>query len=108
MHKSSLRYLFPLCAPQAQKLTLAELELATCTGLTGFLTLNLTRVTRHEAVLLEHRAHLRIDFAEGAGDTQAGSLSLAFDSATVESDGDVEIFSGRKFPTESRCPGVSG
>ena len=76
-------------------LTLAELELAACTGLTGLLTLNLTRVTRHEAVLLEYRAHLRIDFAEGAGDTKAGSLSLAFDSATVESDGDVEIFSGR-------------
>ena len=36
-------------------LTLAELELAACTGLTGLLTLNLAGIAREESGLLQHR-----------------------------------------------------
>ena len=68
----------------ANLLTLAELEALTGLGLTGFLTLDHTRVTHEEAFLLEGGAILDVVLAEGAGDSHTEGLGLAGDAATVE------------------------
>ena len=73
------------------RLTLAELELATCSGLSGLLTLNLSGITREESGLLQHRTHLGVDLAQCACDTQTSGLSLSLDTTSVEVDHDVVI-----------------
>ena len=75
-------------------LTLAELELAACTGLTGLLTLNLAGIAREESGLLQHRTHLRVDFAQCACDAQTSGRSLSRDTSAIEVDGDVVILHG--------------
>lgn len=75
------------------RLTLAELELAACSGLTGLLTLNLAGIARQESVLLEHGAELGVDLAQSACDTQTSGLGLPLDTAAVEVDGDVVVLS---------------
>ena len=72
-------------------LTLAELELAACTGLTGLLTLNLAGIAREESGLLQHRTHLRVDFAQCACDAQTSGRSLSRDTTAIEVDDDVVI-----------------
>ena len=71
------------------RLTLAELELATCSGLTGLLTLNLAGITREESGLLQHRTHLGVDLAQCTCDAQTSGLSLSLDTTSVEVDRDV-------------------
>ena len=75
-------------------LTLAELELATCTGLTGLLTLNLAGIAREESGLLEGRTHLGVDLAQCACDAQTSGLGLSLDATAIEVDGDVVILGG--------------
>ena len=70
-------------------LTLAELELATCSGLTGLLTLNLAGIAGQEAVLFQYGTQLGIDLAQCACDTHASGLGLTLDAAAVEIDGNV-------------------
>ena len=70
-------------------LTLAELELATCSGLSGLLTLNLAGIAREESGLLQYRAHLGVDLAQCACDTQTSGLGLSLDATAIEVDGDV-------------------
>lgn len=74
-------------------LTLAELELATCSGLTGLLTFNLAGIARQESGFLQNRTHFGVDLAKSACDAQTGSLCLTLDAATIEIDGDVIILS---------------
>ena len=70
-------------------LTLAELELATCSGLSGLLTLNLAGIARQETGLFQHGAHLGVDLAQCASDTQTSGLGLSLDATAIEVDGDV-------------------
>ena len=72
-------------------LTLAELELTTCTGLTGLLTLNLAGIAGEETGLFQSRAHLGVDFAQSACDTQTSGLGLTLDATAIEVDGDVLV-----------------
>ena len=75
----------------ANLLTLAELEALTGLGLTGFLTLDHTRVTHQETFLLESGAILDVVLAKSAGDSHTKSLSLTGDSTTVEVGLDVPL-----------------
>ena len=72
-------------------LTFAELELLTGAWLTGFLTLDHTRVAAHETFGLQGRTIFGIDLAERTADGEAKGLGLAVDTATVEVDLDVEL-----------------
>ena len=72
-------------------LTFAELELLTGTWLTGFLTLDHTRVAAHQTFGFQGRTILGIDLAERAADGEAEGLGLAVDATTVEVDLDVEL-----------------
>ena len=72
-------------------LTFAELELLTGTGLTGFLTLDHTRVATHQTFGLQGRTILGVDFAEGAANGETQGLGLAVDATTVEVHLDVEL-----------------
>ncbi len=65
-------------------LTFAELEAFTSLGLTGFLTLNHTRVAHQQALSLQCRTVLGVVLAQGAGDSHSQSLSLAGDSTAIE------------------------
>ena len=58
-------------------LTFAELEAATCLGLTGLFTFNGTGVAGHEAFLAESLLVVGIDFNKCAGDSEAESLALS-------------------------------
>lgn len=82
------------CRNSVVRLTLAELELTTCSGLTGFLTLNFAGIARQESVLLQNRTELGIDLAQCACDTQTSRLSLPLDTATVQIDGDIVVLCG--------------
>ena len=73
------------------RLTLAELELAACSGLTGLLTLNLTGITSKESVLLQDWTILCVDLAQCASNTHTSSLSLTLDTATIEVDGYIKL-----------------
>ena len=76
-------------------LTFAELEASACTGLTGFLSLDLASVSGKETVGLENRAvSLSIHFAKSAGYCKTESLCLTFDSAAIEVCLDVERSEG--------------
>ena len=70
-------------------LTLAELELATCSGLTGLLTLNLAGIAGQESGLLQHRTHLGVNLAQCASDTQTSGFGLSLDATAIEVDSDV-------------------
>ena len=80
--------------PVARELTLAELELATCTGLTGLLTLNLAGIAREETGLLQGGTHLGVDLAQRASDAQTSGLGLPLDTTAIEVDGDVVVLGG--------------
>ena len=67
----------------SEGLTFAELELLTGTGLTGFLTLDHTRVAAHQTFGLQGGTILGVDLAEGAADGETQSLGLAVDATTV-------------------------
>ena len=82
------------CRNSVVRLTLAELELAACSGLTGFLTLNFARIARQESVLLQNRTELGVDLAQCTCDTQTSRLSLPLDTATVQIDGDIVVLCG--------------
>lgn len=82
------------CRNSVVRLTLAELELTTCSGLTGFLTLNFAGIARQESVLLQNRTELGIDLAQCACDTQTSGLGLSLDPAAIEVDDDVVVFDG--------------
>ena len=82
------------CRNSVVRLTLAELELTTCSGLTGLLTLNFAGIARQESVLLQNRTELGIDLAQCACDTQTSRLSLPLDTATVQIDGDIVVLCG--------------
>ena len=72
-------------------LTFAELETSTCTGLSGFLSLDLASVAGEEAVRLQNRAvSLSVHFAKSACYCKAESLCLTFDSTAIEVGLDVE------------------
>ena len=76
-------------------LTFAELETSTCTGLSGFLSLDLASVAGEEAVRLQNRAvSLSVHFAKSAGYCKAESFCLTFDSAAIEVGLDVERSEG--------------
>ena len=75
----------------ANLLTLAELEAFAGFGLTGFLTLDHTRVTHQEAFLLQGRTILDVVLAESAGDSHTECLSLTGDSTAVEVGLDVPL-----------------
>ena len=76
-------------------LTFAELETSTCTGLSGFLSLDLASVAGEEAVRLQNRAvSLSVHFAKSACYCKAESLCLTFDSAAVKIGLDVERSQG--------------
>ena len=66
------------------RLTLAELEVLTCFGLTRFLTLNLTSVTSHEAFCLQRSLVFRIDFHQRTSDSETQCLCLAFEATAVK------------------------
>ena len=76
------------------RLTLTELELATCARLTRLLTLNLARIACEESGLLQHRTHLSVDFAQCACDAQTSGLGLSLDTAAIEIDDDVVVLDG--------------
>ncbi len=78
----------------SEGLTFAELELLTGTGLTGFLTLDHTRVAAHQTFSLQGRTILWVDFAQSTADGEAQGLRLAVDAATVEVDLDVVLAEG--------------
>ena len=78
----------------SEGLTFAELELLTGTGLTGFLTLDHTRVAAHQTFSLQGGTILGVDLAEGAADGETQSLGLAVDATTVEVDLDVVLAEG--------------
>ena len=82
------------CRNSVVRLTLAELELTTCSGLTGFLALNFARIARQESVLLQNRTELGVDLAQCTCDTQTSRLSLPLDTATVQIDGDIVVLCG--------------
>ena len=65
-------------------LTLRELEAAACLWLSWLLTLNLTCVTCDEACLAECLLIVSIYLNECASDSEAESLALSCETATVE------------------------
>ena len=65
-------------------LTLAELETTTSLWLTWLLTLNGTRVASHESVILQSLLVLSVHLNECACDSEAESLALACEAATVK------------------------
>ena len=65
-------------------LTLAELEATACLRLTRLLTLNLTSVACEEALYLESLLVLSVNLNECASDSEAESLALTCETATVE------------------------
>ena len=73
-------------------LTLTELELRTCSGLSGLLTFNLTRVACKETVFLEDRTVLGIDLDQSACYTQTSGFRLSVNTSPIKVDVDVEIF----------------
>lgn len=75
------------------RLTLAELEAATCLGLTGLLALHLTRVTSHEAFCAKSLLVFGIDLNESTSNGQAKGLALAGEATTIEVHLDVILFS---------------
>lgn len=74
------------------RLTLTELEAATCTRLTRFLPLDFSCVTGKETSGLESRTiSLFIYFAKCAGDTESQCFCLTFDSTSHEVGLDVKL-----------------
>ena len=65
-------------------LTLTELEATARLGLTGFLTLNSTRVACEEALVRESLLVLGINLHEGAGNGEAQGLALAGEATTIK------------------------
>ena len=65
-------------------LTLAELEATACLRLTRLLTLNLTSVASEEALCLESLLVFCVNLNERTGDSEAESLALTCEAATVE------------------------
>jgi hypothetical protein len=74
-------------------LTLRELEATTSLWTTWLLTLNLTRVASEEAVILEVLLILSVNLNECASDSEAESLALTCETATVEVSLDVILLS---------------
>lgn len=77
------------------RLTFAELEAATCTGLARLLALNLASIAGEESCCLEcGTICLLVNLAEGAGDSETDGLSLTFDTAAVDGNLDVKLAKG--------------
>ena len=74
-------------------LTLGELEAATCTGLTGLLTLNFAGIAGEQAFFFEDGAGSRVNFKKGAGDSVTGSAGLAGGAAAAYVHEDI-VFAG--------------
>src|SRR5262245_50519840 len=76
--------------PEIRILALAELEGTAGLSLTKLLTLYGAAVAAHQAFLLEGRTEFRIQFAEGASDTELNSFSLTLRATTLNINSDIE------------------
>ncbi len=79
-------------SPFSRKLSFRELEPSSCSRLSRLLTLNFSRISRQESVLLQRRPQLRIYLTQRPCDPHPCSFCLSFDSSSRQIDRDVVAF----------------